>query len=595
MANLTPQAASDEAFALGQRPWHLKLRYWLREHQWPLIGLSWLVVLCLGFVGYSKHLAAAEEPMSVWDLLYRALQLFVLEGGQPSPETVWEFEVARFLAPALAGYTALQGLALLFSEQVARLWARFAKRHVIVCGLGEKGSRLARAFRDDGWRVVAIESDLSNPNVPLCRERGATVLGGDAASEEALRSASVGTASYLFAVCGDDGVNAEVAMRARSLAAGRPSGVLACYTHIVDLALCRLLREQYLAGLRTDAFRLEFFNIYESGSRALLAAHPVIAPDGDHAHVLVVGMGDLGEGVVLQAAREWREADTGTTLPVTVVDREAEARVASLLARFPHLAGVCELRPCEIDARSVAFQSGDFLLDEDAACEVSAAFVCLPSDALNVASALSLFRRCSSVGDGVPIVARVAERGGLQTLLSECDGVVAFPLLDETCRPEVLLRGINETLAQAIHEDYLRHEIAKGNELGSSEVLQPWSDLDDHYREANRAQADCLAERLAAFSYRIAPLTDWEAERFEFGAEEIEGMSRMEHERWCADRRRNGWTYGERRDNKRQRHPDLVSWEELTDEAREKDRVMVRDLPAFLAKAGFQVEKVYTG
>lgn len=592
MANLTPQAARHDTFGSYEKPWHLRLRYCLREHQWPLIGLSWLIVLGLGFVGYSKHLAAAEEPMSAWDALYRAIQLFVLEGGRLSEETFWEFEVARFLAPVVTGYTALQGIALLFSEQLDRLWARFAKRHVIVCGLGEKGSHLARGFRDNGWRVIAIESDLGNPNVPLCRERGVTVLGGDAASEEALRSANVRAASYLFAVCGDDGVNAEVATRARFLNAGRASGVLACYAHIVDLALCRLLREQYLAGPPTDAFRLEFFNIYETGSRALLATHPISAPDGEHAHVLVVGMGDLGEGVVLQAAREWREAGGGNPLSITVVDREAETRVDSLLARFPHLAGVCELRPCEIDVRSAAFQSGDFLLDEGAACDVSAAFVCLPSDALNVASALSLFRRCSSVGEGVPIVARVTERGGLQTLLTDCAGVSTFPLLDETCRPELLLRGVNETLAQAMHEDYLRHELAKGRQLGSRPAMRRWDDLPDDFKEANRAQADCLAERLSAFGYRIAPLTDWEAERFEFSAEEIEGMSRMEHERWCAERHRQGWKHGADRDDDRKLHPDLVPWEGLSEEAREKDRVMVRDLPAFLAKAGFQVERV---
>ncbi|MGC9319394.1 MAG: hypothetical protein ACP5KN_15280, partial [Armatimonadota bacterium] len=147
MAALRPDAARDDGFGSAHRPWHLTLRYWLREHQWPVIGLSWLVVLCLGFIGYTRHLAAAEEPISLWDALYRAIQLFVLEGGQLSEETIWEFEVARFLAPVVTGYTALQGIALLFSEQLAKLSARFAKRHVIVCGLGEKGSRLARAFR----------------------------------------------------------------------------------------------------------------------------------------------------------------------------------------------------------------------------------------------------------------------------------------------------------------------------------------------------------------------------------------------------------------------------------------------------------------
>jgi len=68
-------------------------------------------------------------------------------------------------------------------------------------------------------------------------------------------------------------------------------------------------------------------------------------------------------------------------------------------------------------------------------------------------------------------------------------------------------------------------------------------------------------------------------------------MARMEHDRWCTERRGQGWRQGAERNDARKLHPDLVPWEELTDEAREKDRMMVRDLPAFLAKAGFQVER----
>ncbi len=592
MAATGAETTRSTAPGSGTSRWHVRARRWLREHQWPIIGAAWLMALVIGFVGYARHFAALGEPRSGWDVLYRALQLFVLEGGQPSPGTIWEFELARFLAPVVTGYTALQGLALLFSEQLARLTARFARGHVVICGLGDKGLRLALGFRAQGHRVLAIESDPANPNVAACREQGVTVLTGDASMPEALNGANVASASYLFAVCGDDGVNAEIAVRARAAAVRRRSGVLGCYAHIVELALCRLLREQHLAGPHAEAFRLEFFNVYESGARALLAAHPVAAPDDRPAHVLIVGMGDLGEALVLQAAREWREAGAGGRLRIGVVDRMAQARVRSLLARCPHLADICDLVAHEMDVRSAEFETADFLVDGDGRCAVTAAFVCLSADALSITSALSLGRRLAGSADAT-IVARVAERGGLQTLLSECEGIVAFPLLDETCRPELLLRGVNETLAQAMHEDYLRHELARGAELGSRGALHRWEDLDEHYREANRAQADCLAERLAAFGYRIAPLTDWEAERFEFSADEIEGMARMEHERWCAERRGQGYRWGEVRDDRRKTHPDLVGWDELSEEGREKDRMMVRNLPGFLARAGFQVERAH--
>jgi len=591
MVDQRSTAASMDATGKGGRPCPVALRHWLREHQWPIIGLAWIATLSLGFIGFDRHFAALGESRSTWEAVYRSLQLFVMECEQPSPATIWQFEVARFLAPLVAGYTALQGLALLFSEQLARLGSRFARGHIVVCGLGDKGSRLALAFRDEGRRIIAVEADPDNPNAPSCREQGVTVLTGDAAMQEVLRSANVAAASHLFAVCGDDGVNAEIAVHARSVSAGRKSGVLSCHAHIVDLALCRLLREQSLSSPSSAAFRLEFFNTYESGARALLAAQPLTADDEGRAHLLIVGLGDLGEALVLEAARAWRDASFDGRLLVSVIDRVADERVASLRTRFPRLDGVCRIVPLQMDVRSARFEAGEFI-EGDGGPAIAAAFVCLRSDALSITSALSLRRRCLDRGRAIPIVARVTERGGLQTLLSECGGVVAFPLLDETCRPDLLLRGFNETMAQAMHEDYLRHELAKGHALGSRSALHPWDALDEHWREANRAQADHLADLLAAFGYRIGPLTDWEAERFEFSEDEIEGMARMEHERWCAERRGQGYRWGAERDDRRKRHPDLVGWDELSEDAREKDRVMIRDLPAFLAKAGFQVEPV---
>ncbi|MFW6437957.1 MAG: RyR domain-containing protein [Armatimonadota bacterium] len=578
-----------ESIRPAATPWHTRARRWLSEHQWPFIGIAWLVVTILGFIGYNLHLDAADEVALPLDLLYRSLQLFVMECEQPSDEVIWQFDVARFLAPVVVGYTALQGLMLLFAEQVARLGSRFAKDHVIVCGLGSKGCRLARNFRDAGHRVIAIEYDPDEIAPAIYREPGIIVLQCDAAEDRTLCAASVTTASHLFAVCGDDNLNCEVAVRARELSARRTSGTLSCHAHVTDLPLCRTLREQHLTSPRSDAFRLDFFNIYESGARALLAAHRVV-PDGDAANLLIVGLGGFGEAIVVEAARARRDEGSRAALRVSVVDREAQERVSLFHARFPHLAEVCEFTAHRIDVSSARFQAGEFLDELSDHCALTAV-TALPTDTLNITSALTLRRQCSARGHAPTVIARVRERGGLQTLLSESEGVVAFPLLDETCRPEVLLRGVNEILARAIHEDYVQHELAKGHELRSRGALHPWDELDEDLKEANRSQADGLAERLAAFGYRIVPLTDWEAGSYEFGPDEIEGMARMEHERWCAERRRQGWKHGAERDNKRKLHPDLVPWEELPEAAREKDRVMVRDLPALLAKAGFQVER----
>jgi RyR domain len=40
-------------------------------------------------------------------------------------------------------------------------------------------------------------------------------------------------------------------------------------------------------------------------------------------------------------------------------------------------------------------------------------------------------------------------------------------------------------------------------------------------------------------------------------------LAKLEHDRWMVERRLDGWAYGPARDDKRQLHPKLISWEEL--------------------------------
>jgi hypothetical protein len=70
-------------------------------------------------------------------------------------------------------------------------------------------------------------------------------------------------------------------------------------------------------------------------------------------------------------------------------------------------------------------------------------------------------------------------------------------------------------------------------------------------------------------------------------------MARMEHERWYEELRLDGWTYAPGPKNPSVKtHPDLVSWEALPDLEKEKNRVTVRELPGFLARAGFQIYRL---
>lgn len=568
----------------------------LRRHEWALLGILGLAGLVLGFVGFLE----VEGARSGWDAFYRDLQLLVLEGGHLEGTPVpWEIEVARLLLPLVAAYAGLKGLAAIFREQTGLLRVRLLPHRVVICGLGERGFIIARSQRERGERVVVIEMDRGNQLIEPCRQTGAVVLLGDATETEVLRGARVHRARHVVSVCGDDRTNAEVAIRARQLARRRTSGSLTCVVHVVDPQLCALLKTYEIGEHHEEGFRLDCFNMYESGASALLREYPPFGEregSGEEPHLVVVGLGKLGQSLLVQTARRWATTQRSEErLRVTVIDRQAEAAVAALVARFPQLGRACDLICGDIDVESPEFDRVDFLFDPQGGCDVTRIYVCLDDDSVATTASLKLHKRLRE--RKIPIVVRMARASGLASLLEHERGtqdgfetVRTFGFLDQTFDAEMLLGGSYEILARATHEEYVRAQTEQGQTPDTNPALVPWDDLPETLQESNRDQAAHIGVKLRAVGGGIVPWSDWEAESFEFTQEEIELLSEMEHERWVAERLRNGWTYGSGTKNvKKKTSPYLVPWDELGEEVKERDRVAVRGMPAFLARAGFQI------
>jgi len=571
---------------------------WL-HYEWPLILALGIIALSLGIVGFKKHFAAHSPEHSIFDAIYSSLQLFVLESGSINGKITWHLEVARLLAPIVAAYTATQALAVLFKEQLRQLRVRYISDHVVICGLGKMGSHLTKTFHQRGYKVIVIEKDAGNDNFEYCREHGALAFVGDAANIDVLQDARVQTAKYLIAVCGNDGINAEVSVLARQLSKSRKSGPLTCLVHIVDLNLCRLLREREIALHAESTFRLEFFNIFESGARAMFDKHPPFKKTTTSASLLVVGLGRMGESLILRAAREWRELKRPPTvrLRVTIVDRDAEQKVRNLCLQYPRLDKVCKLFPVQIDIRWPQFQQGNFLFDANGECDLSSIYVCVDDDATGLSAALFLLHGLR--GRKIPIIVRMRQESGLSALLrgdteqDSFDNLHAFGLLTRTCNPDLLLGGTNEILARAIHADYLRHHRELGETPETNPSMVPWEELPENLKDSNRRQADHIGTKLNAAGYGIAPLTDWNEELLEFGEQEIELMAALEYQRWHAERKEEGWAYAPGpKDMKRKTTPHMIPWPQLSNEVKELDRNTVRGLPKFLASAGFQIYRI---
>ena len=65
-------------------------------------------------------------------------------------------------------------------------------------------------------------------------------------------------------------------------------------------------------------------------------------------------------------------------------------------------------------------------------------------------------------------------------------------------------------------------------------------------------------------------------------------MARREHESWLAHHQRSGWRWAAIRDRRARRHPDLLPWDQLSDESRAKTRKGVVESLALLETLGYR-------
>jgi hypothetical protein len=553
---------------------------------WAVVAVAFVVVMVLGWVGFAEYQQdhpLAEPHSSPW---YLSLQLFVLESGAIDGSLTWELHVARLAAPLVAAYAIVQALAAVFRDQMEAYRLRFVRHHVVVAGLGAKGTRLARSLLRRGDRVVVIEADSVNTDVDLIRALGGLVVVGDARDLETQRRARVPEAGNLVSLCGDDGVNVEVATRARELATGRRAGRLRCTVDLVSPELSLLLATEELERYGQAPVRIDFVNTCAAAAQALLRSHPPfrsLGTDGSSSPVLIVGDGRTARHLVLAIARSWglqRTCDPTERLPMGLVGPDAE-RLTQAQDAHPELCRFAELEAFR-DARTAA-----------AARAPSMVFVCPDDDAAATATALDL--RTVLRGRRIEIVVvlqRSAGLGGLLDSAPEPAGgptMATFGMLDVTSEPDVLLGGTTELLARALHRIYLAAHA--GEAAADDPALREWSELPELLRESNRDQAAHIAVKLAKVHRTVGQLTDWDVALRPFSDEEVEEMARLEHDRWVDERRAAGWTPGPR-DPLVRTSPYLVPWDDLSEEVRDHDRMFVRELPRILAAVGLQAVPV---
>lgn len=536
-----------------------------------------VTAIVLGFIGLHQFLIHQHAPVfgtSFLDTSYYDFQMFLLGSaplGGPGPFPV-TLEVARFLAPVTTVLAGVEALRLLLGEQIRRWTAAYAPNHAIVTGDGQMAMELARRLRADNFKTVVLVG-AKPETADQARELRLLDIAGDPADLNTLRAAGIARSSVIYACADRSATNAATALSARKFASesGRP---LVVYALVRDADICTALRARRIGVPGDQRFRLEFFSIEGLAARALFDRHP--HPDGADGQVVIVGFGSLGRAMLHELALRHAAGDRRINVAV-VGDHSAQAEVSAFAEEYPIVSRGCEVT---IQPALVKTEPGSTTM----------IVVCSPDNDAALRTGLNALPMLVNASDRI-VICMSALSPFSQTFSADMlDDVQrrlsVFDVLDEACAPAQIAGDLTDQLARAIHRAYLDGRRSHGETPEKNPSLRPWRELPDLLKDANIAQAGHIGTKLDVIGCVLIPESSLIPE-FAFADGEVERLAELEHERWVQDRAAHGISYGPVRDERH--HPDMVGWGDLSEDAREKDRAAIRNMPDILRQAGFQI------
>jgi hypothetical protein len=574
-----------------------------------LVGIAVVMTVACGTRGFwIAPKTCGGSPDSAWaarffDALYSAI--VIIAGGSKDAKCNGFQQAARWIGLLITFYVIVRLVVPHLGERATRLLARRRRDHLVIIGLGKKGLALLRSAVD-GW-AIAIDTDVVKVDDPNLRRRRLVRLAGDARNEHTLDDARVGRAARVVIVTQDDALNIGIARIVTRSHSGGETHAVKVFVHVAD----RWQRLQAFQGkARAHGFLLLPFSLPDTAARNLLARFPVAVAARDAGapsfHLVFVGFDSYAEALLLQAIR--MGPLPGQAKPRVTVFTPRPGEVGAGL-RAGHEA-VFELA----DLRFHALDSGDRLTPQELALTeapaealagapavrypVTAILVHAPTDA--DAFAAAVHSRVLAQREGrwrAPVLARLNDASPFAEFLRPLRGLPSGALRGRpTCDPELSVDAFGELeatansavavgdgdwreqLAEHLHQQYLVDAAHK-----PLPVKDAWAETSEEYRESNRRAVDHFPLKLASLGYIVRGTFP------RLGGHMLEGsdlrrLAPFEHESWIADKRLNGWRYGELRDELRKRHPALKPFEALSPEDAPKDTRQIEALASWLSR-----------
>jgi hypothetical protein len=517
----------------------------------------------VGGWGKIMHLFASAT------IFWAAIRIYVASGGFK-----WDEFASRYLARnhlvIIGGHSRSSGVEIskartILSSELAMLLSK--KNDVVLC-LPSLAQEIPRSL----W------------------EAGVAVLKKDYLVSEILEATGAPRARLVILM--RDSVNENITLTRAVLSLALDSELLSC--------MCMVEPRLGRSGFKIHDYlepemmsRVRVFSDAELIARRVLRDYPpdlTVAHINQSVHVMLVGMGSIGQAIILQLARIGHYR-SGLRPKVTIVDQHATARWQELSDSYPAISHWLEVKIEEKKIESIQSSDVEVWLGNEAVINV--AYVCIKNELVNLRIS-QLLVNCINLVDvrnkHSPNVVALDPPGGL--LLRDLannikyqDHLKLFSLFDfkglewGAGNKGGFLWEIDDERARKLHESYCATDDAECKKDPSrirAQANRPWDELDESLRESNRLSADHFEVKMRAVGRQI--IMDDSAEEALLTSDELELLARMEHNRWWAERSLNGWTFAENQFNAQKLHPNLVPYENLSTQVQDKDRKNILDI-----------------
>ena len=255
-----------------------RARYLLKEFRWPMLVFAALV---LG----GGALFSATMDLPYGEACFGAYMLIFVQPNLKFPNH-WYDQTLFFLMPiiglgAVADSVVRLGYLIFSRKRKLQEWwimeASTMRNHIVLCGLGRVGYRIAQQLLAAKEQVVAIEKDGESMFVEEMQDLGVPVLIGEARLKKNLLQANLEHARAIILATNDDLTNLDAALTAREI---KP-----------EIRVVLRLFDETLASKVASQFHMPVISTSQVSAPAFVAAvtgrsvHQCFQIDGQTIHV----------------------------------------------------------------------------------------------------------------------------------------------------------------------------------------------------------------------------------------------------------------------------------------------------------------------